>query len=142
MEIYTDLFESMMDYYYLIGLRHGLVYTAAMMALGLGICLNLLTVVDLLWSLGVLDNPYRTNGSLHPQQYVYALLYGGLFANLAVARIKFGADRQRLRQMSELQAPPLSMPKLSLIHMPGPVYVLGSSTLFFATLTLDLLVHR
>jgi hypothetical protein len=140
MEIYTDLFESMMDCYYLIGFRHGLVYTAAMLALGLGICLNLLTIIDLLWSLGVLDNPYLTNGSLHPQQYVCALLCGGFVANSAVARIKFGADRHCPRLTPELQPPQISMPKPKLIRTPGPAYVLGSGVLFLATLTLDLLV--
>src|ERR1700722_16207234 len=115
MQIYTDLFESMMDWYYLIGFRHGLVYTAAMMALGLGICLNLLTFIDLLWSLGALDNPYLANGSLHPQHYVYAALYGGMVANAAVARIKFAADRQCLRLMPEMQSPQIPMSGPSLV---------------------------
>src|SRR5580658_10282916 len=67
MQLYSDLFDSMMDCWDRIGFQHGLVYTAAMTALGLGFCLNLLGIVDLLWALGVLENPYRGAGTLHPQ---------------------------------------------------------------------------
>jgi hypothetical protein len=140
-QIYTDLFESMMDCYARIGFRNGFVYTAAMLALGLGICLNLLSVIDLFWSLGVLDNPYRTNGSLHPQHYVYALLCSGFVANTALARIKFSADRQCLRLIPEMQSSQISMPRPALIRSPGPAYVLVSGVLFLATLALDLLIR-
>jgi hypothetical protein len=142
MQIYTDLFESMMDWWDRIGFPHGLIYTAAMMALGLGFCLNLLSIVDLLWGLGVLANPYRGDGTLHPQHYLYGVLCCGFIANTVMARIKFSADCQRLRLTPEMHIPHFSMPKISLIRSPGPVYVMGSAVLFLATLTLCLLVRR
>jgi hypothetical protein len=141
MEIYTDLFESMMDCWDRIGFRHGLVYTAAMMALGLGFCLNLLSIVDLLWAFGVLENPYRGDGTLHPHHYVYGLLCGGFIANTVLARIKFSADQQRLQLMAEMQTPYIAMPRISLLRSPGPAYVMGSAVLFLTTLTLSLLVR-
>ena len=72
MRIYALLYESMMDYCDGAGLRLGLTYTVAMAALGLGLCFNLLSVVDLLWTLRVLDNPYGRDGSLQPRHYVFA----------------------------------------------------------------------
>jgi hypothetical protein len=142
MEIYSDLFESMIDCCNRIGFLNGVLYTAAMMALGLGLCLNLLSVIDLLWTLGLVDNPYRSNGSPHPQHYVYAVLCIGFVANTGLARVKFNTDRQFLRAMPQMPAPQVSVPKPSLIRTPGPAYVLSSAVLFLATLTLDLLVRR
>jgi hypothetical protein len=50
MDIYSTLFDSMIvDCLERMGIRQGLIYTAAMMALSLGFCLNLLSVMDLLW---------------------------------------------------------------------------------------------
>jgi hypothetical protein len=141
MQFYSDLFDSMMDCWDRIGFQHGLVYTAAMTALGLGFCLNLLGIVDLLWALGVLENPYRGAGTLHPQHYVLGLLCCGFIANTLVARIKFSADRQRLRLMPEIQTVHISMPKISLIRSPGAAYVVGSAVLFLATFTLSLVVR-
>ena len=141
MDIYSILFESVIDCFDRVGFRHGLAYTAAMMALGLAFCLNLLSIVDLLWALGVLENPYRADGTLHPQRYVYGVLCCGFIANTVLARIKFSADRQRLRLMLELQAPHISTPKITLIRSPGAAYVLGSGVLFLATLTLSVLVR-
>jgi hypothetical protein len=146
MRIYSVLFESLIDCFYQMGFRHGLVYTAAMMTLGLSFCLNLLSFIDLLWSLGVLQDPYLSNGARHPQHYVYALLSSALLANSLLGRIKFRADRQCLcpapeLQMPELEAPPISMPRFSMIRAPGLAYALGSTVLFLATLTLALLTR-
>src|ERR1700733_3963150 len=99
MHVYTLLYESMLDYCDRVGFRLGLVYTAAMLALGLGLCLNVLSVIDLLWTARVLHSPYSRDGSLHPEHYVYALLYSGLVANTILARIKFNADWPGLHQL-------------------------------------------
>ena len=98
MHVYTLLYESMLDYCDRVGFRLGLVYTAAMLALGLGLCLNVLSVIDLLWTARVLHSPYSRDGSLHPEHYVYALLYSGFVANTILARIKFNADCRRLNR--------------------------------------------
>jgi hypothetical protein len=142
MHIYTLLYESMLDYCERAGFRLGLVYTVAMLALGLGLCLNVLSVIDLLWTARVLHSPYYRDGSLHPEHYVYALLYSGFVANTILARIKFNADYRRLSQMPAI--PRLSIPaqEAPSIRMPGPAYVLGSTALFVVTLTLGLLTNR
>ncbi len=106
----------------------GLVYTVAMLALGLGIALNLLTVINLLWTLHVLHDPYGRSG-VHPEHYVYALLYGGLLANTILARVKFNADCRRVAE------PPA-------LRTSGSAYVLGSAALFGMTLALGLLTRR
>jgi hypothetical protein len=142
MKIYSALFDSMIvDCLEPIGIRHGLVYTAAMLALGLGFCLNLLSVISLLWALGVLDNPYLSQSGLHPQHYVYGLLCCGFVANTVFARIKFGRDCRYLRVMPETQTPAVAVPNSSLIRGPGPAYVLGSAVVFLTVATGSLLVR-
>jgi len=125
-----------------IGLRHGLVYTVAMMALGLGVSLNLLSLINLLWTLGVLDNPYGSDGTLHPRHYVYALVCLSFITNSVLARIQFSVDSQGLDLMPDNQTPQISVPKFSLIRTPGAMYVLGSAVLFLITVALDLLVRE
>ena len=143
MEIYSTLFDSMVvDCLERMGVRWGLIYTAAMMALGLGICLNLLSVMDLLWALGLLSNPYGRGNVLHPQHYVYGLLCCGFIANTVLARIKFNRDCQRLRMRPEMQNSPISVRNSSFIRSPGPAYILSSAVLFLASATLALLVRR
>ena len=89
MNIYAGLFESMLDCCGRTWLRHGPVYTVSMVALGLGISLNILSVIDLLCLLGVLNNPYRSAGSMHPQRYVYGLLCIVFITNSLLARRQF-----------------------------------------------------
>lgn len=127
MSLYSRLYESLLDCCERSGFSRGFVYTAAMLALGVGLCLNLLSVVNLLWALRVLHHPYGSDGSLRPAHYLFALLYGGFIANTILARIRFTADRRGLE-------PP--------VPAPGPAYVLGSVVLFAVTLTLGLLTHR
>jgi hypothetical protein len=127
MDIYAGLFESMLACCGRIGFRHGPVYTIAMMALGLGVSLNILSVIDLLWTLGILNNPYRADGGLHPQRYLCALLCIAFLVNTILARHKFSADHGRLR-------PPMS--RLARSAAAAPAYVLGSTGLFLITLSL------
>jgi hypothetical protein len=142
MGLYTDLFDSLIYCCDHIGFRHGLVYTVVMFALGLGCCLSLLSLVNLLWTFGVLHSPYRSEGSLLPQHYIYGLVCIGFVANAVLARMKFSADSLCMGPPPEMQAPQGAVSKLSLIHTPGAAYVLGSAMLFLLTLTLDLLIHR
>jgi hypothetical protein len=127
MDIYAGLFESMLACCGRIGLRHGPVYTVAMMALGLGACLNVLSVIDLLWTFGILANPYQAGGGLHPQRYLCALLAIAFIVNTILARQKFSADHGRLRP---------SMSRLATSVAAAPAYVLGSTGLFLITLAL------
>jgi hypothetical protein len=126
MYLYTGLFESMLACCGRIGFRHGPVYTISMMALGLGVCLNILTVVDLLWVMGLLNNPYQNAGGLHPQRYLYALLCLAFVVNSILARHKFSADHGKrcplIRRASSASA--------------ALAYVLGSAALFLITLML------
>jgi hypothetical protein len=92
MDIYAGLFDSMLACCGRIGLRQGPVYTVAMMALGLGVSFNILSVIDLLWTLGILNNPYQRGGSVHPQRYLWALLCIAFVVNTLLARHKFSAD--------------------------------------------------
>jgi hypothetical protein len=142
MNIYACLYESTLDYCDRSWFRPGLVYTVAMLALGLGLSLNLLSVIDLLWTLRVLHNPYGRGGSVQPEHYVYALLYGGFIANTILARLKFSADRRYLSLMSEATTPSREAQQAPSVRTPGPAYVLGSVVLFVATLTVGLLTHR
>jgi hypothetical protein len=141
MRVYSCLFESLMDCIDSIGLRHLPVYTAAMLALAICLCLDLLSGLNLLWASGVLGNPYLSNGSLHPHQYVYRLLYLGFLANLLLARINFAIDRQRLRALSDLTTAQLALPTRSLTPTLGATFVLMSALTFVATLSWPL-VHR
>jgi hypothetical protein len=142
MHVYTLLYESMLDYCDRAGFRLGLVYTVAMLALGLGLCLNLLSVIDLLWTARVLRSPYYRDGSLHPEHYVYALLYIGFIANTILARIKFSADCRCLSQMAETQTLSIPAQEAPSIRTPGPAYLLGSAALFIVTLILGLMTNR
>jgi hypothetical protein len=143
MQIYIALFDSIIvDCLERMGIRHGLIYTTAMMALGLALCLNLLSVIDLLWTLGVLDNPYSSGSALHPQHYVFGLLWCAFVANTVLARIKFSRDCRWLRMTPESQILPISVRNSSFIRCPGPAYVLSSAVLFLTTASLNFLVHR
>jgi hypothetical protein len=138
MYIYAGLFESMMACCGRAGFRQGPIYTLTMMALGLGVTLNLLSVIHLLWSLGVLDDPYRIDGDLHSQRYVFGMLYLAFLGNTVLARLKFSADqgqlpRNRIRRGSEL-----TMARLTSCEAAAPVYVLGSMFLFVLTLSISL----
>ena len=127
MDIYAGLFESMLACCGRIGFRHGPVYTIAMMALGLAVCLNVLSIIDLLWTLGILNNPYQTGGGLHPQRYLCALLCVAFIVNTILARQTFGADQGRHRAATS---------RLATSATAAPAYVLGSTGLFLITLSL------
>jgi hypothetical protein len=127
MGIYAGLFDSMVACCGRIGLRHGPVYTVAMMALGLGVSLNILSVIDLLWTLGILNNPYLTGGGLHPQRYLCALLCIAFILNTILARHNFSVDRGSLHP---------ALPRRATSPTAAPVYVLGSTGLFLITLSL------
>jgi len=119
MDLYCELYESMVRWCDRIGLRHGPVNTLAMMALGAGVSLNILTIADVLWTLGLLDNPYPSSG-LYPQRYVCALLYLAFLVNTILARLKLSTDRGTLRRNVSAAA--------------APTYVLVSTGLFLLTL--------
>jgi hypothetical protein len=123
MDLYANLLESMMACCGHTGLRRGPVYTLAMLALGLGVCLNVLSIVDLLWNLGILANPYHRDGEPHLQRYVCAPFCLALLLNTILARLKFSADRNRLGRR---QAPAS--------RVAAPTYVLLSTGLFLITL--------
>jgi hypothetical protein len=126
MYIYAGLFESMMECCGRFGLlRHGPIYTLTMIALGLAVSLNLLSVIQLLWTFGVLDNPYRIDGDLHSQRYVFGMVYLAFLANTVLARRKFAADQDRLQP-------------IRLHRGAAPLYVLVSTSLFIITLSLSL----
>lgn len=127
MDLYSGLFESMVNCCGRIGLRHGPVYTVAMLALGLGVSLNILSVTDLLWTLGLLDNPYHSTDGLHPQRYLCALLCVAFTLNTILARRKFTADQGCLRSSRVVVFPAAA-----------PAYILGSAALFVVTLTIEL----
>jgi hypothetical protein len=88
-----------------------------MIALGLGVSLNILSVIDLLGVLGVLSNPYQIAGSMHPQHYVYSLLCIVFIANCVLARRQFITRRAGVQ------------PSVS-----APMYLLGSAAVFLTTL--------
>jgi hypothetical protein len=123
MDLYGNLLESMMAWCGHTWLRRGPVLTVSMLALGLGVCLNVLSVVDLLWSLGLLANPYQTDGQLRPQHYLCALLCAAFMLNTLLARLKLRADGQRGRA-----------PRSAASKIAAPVYVLVSTGLFLITL--------
>lgn len=125
MDLYAGLFESMVSSCGRVGLRHGPVYTVAMIALGLAVSLNILSIIDLLWTLGVLHNPYQRAGVPHPQRYLCALLYVAFLSNTVLARLKFGVDRGHLRRSAHAA-------------WAAPAYVLGSAGLFLITLPIEL----
>src|SRR5580658_3527850 len=95
MDIYGSLLESMMAWCGHTWLGRGPVFTLSMLALGVGVCLNVLSVIDLLWSLGILANPYQSDGELHPQHYVCALLCTAFILNTILARLRFSAAGNR-----------------------------------------------
>ena len=135
MEIYAGLFESMSDCCGRVGLRAGPIYTLTMMALALGISLNLLSVIDLLWAFGILDNPYRMDGDLHLQHYLFGLLYGAFLANTVLARIKFSADRRVSRPAPQLR---MHLAQLAASRIAAPVYLTGSAGFFLLTLIIGI----
>ncbi|HEV2703808.1 MAG TPA: hypothetical protein VGV09_19440 [Steroidobacteraceae bacterium] len=122
MELYGNLFESMLAWCAHSWLRRGPVYTLSMLALGLGVCLNVLSVIDLLWSIGILANPYHAQGESQPHHYVWALLCLAFLFNTFLARRKFSADR-RVRS-----------PAATASSTSAATYVLCSTALFLITL--------
>jgi hypothetical protein len=117
MNLYAGLFESMLDCCGRTGLKNWPVYTVSMIALGLGVSLNLLSIIDLLCLLGVLDNPYQSAGAMHPQRYVCSLLCLVFIANSLLARRQIATRRPSPQQ-----------------SISAPVYLLCSAGLFLATL--------
>jgi hypothetical protein len=138
MYIYAGLFESMMACCGRIGFRHGPIYTLTMIALGLAVTLNLLSVIHLLWTLGVLDNPYRIDGDLHSQRYLLGTLYIAFLANTVLARLKFSADQGRLPLRRVKRGTQFTMARLASSTAAAPVYVLASTSLFIVTLSISL----
>jgi hypothetical protein len=134
MYIYAGLFESMMECCRRIGLRHGPIYTLTMIALGLAVSLNLLSVIHLLWSLGVLDNPYRIDGDLHSQRYLFGMVYLAFLANTVMARLKFSADQGRLQLLCVKRSPQVTPARVAASSAAAPLYVLVSTSLFIITL--------
>jgi uncharacterized membrane protein len=122
MDIYGGLLESMLACCGRIGFRQGPVFTVAMMALGLGVSLNILSVIDILWTLGLLNNPYLRGGGLHPQRYLCAVLCIAFLVNTILARLKFKAGP--------------SNSNFAVSAAAAPAYVLGSAGLFLVTLAL------
>jgi hypothetical protein len=121
MNIYAGLFESMLECCGRTWLRNGPVYTVSMVALGVGVSLNILSVIDLLCLLGVLSNPYQSAGAMHPQRYVYSLLCIVFIANSLLARRQFSTGRAGPQQC-----------------VSAPVYLLCSAALFLASLAMYL----
>ena len=119
MNIYAGLFESMLDCCGRTWLRNGPVYTVSMVALGLGVSLNILSIIDLLCLLGIVDSPFQDAGSMHPQRYVYSLLCIVFIANSLLARHQFATRRAG-----------------SQCAVSAPAYLLGSAVLFLATLAM------
>jgi hypothetical protein len=123
MDLYGNLLDSMVAYCGHTGLRRGPLYTLSMLALGLVVCLNVLSLIDLLWTFGILVNPYFSGGAMRPQRYVCALLFLAFIVNTVLARLKFTADRRHVR---------LNCGTASSIA--APRYVLVSTGLFVITL--------
>ncbi len=121
MNLYAGLFDSMLECCGRTWLRNGPVYTVSMLALGLGVCLNILTLIDLLCLAGVLANPYRTDGSMYPLRLLCAVLYVVFLANMMLARCRFGA-----------------VCRCSQRTISAPAYLLGSAALFLITLSVCL----
>jgi hypothetical protein len=121
MNIYAGLFDSMLDCCGRTWLRHGPVYTVAMVALGLGVSLNIFSVIDLLGLLGIVSNPYQSAGSMHPQRYAYSVLCIVFIANSLLARRQF---------IARCAGP---QPSVS-----APVYLVCSAALFVTTLAMYL----
>jgi|HubBroStandDraft_2_1064218.scaffolds.fasta_scaffold199692_2 hypothetical protein len=138
MNLYAGLFDSMLDCCGRTWLRHGPIYTVATMALALAVSLNILSIIDLLWILGVLDNPYQSAGQLHPQRYVLQLLALVFIVNAILARRHFSTDHFCLEQASGQTR--LAQDAQSAARRVAPAYVLGSAALFLSTLSIDMMV--
>jgi hypothetical protein len=138
MNLYAGLFDSMLDCCGRTWLRHGPIYTVATMALALAVSLNILSIIDLLWILGVLDNPYQSAGQLHPQRYVLQLLALVFIVNAILARRHFSTDHFCLEQASGHTR--LAQDAQSAARRVAPAYVLGSAALFLSTLSIDMMV--
>ena len=138
MYIYAGLFESMMECCGRIGLRRGPIYALTMLALGLAVSLNLLSVIHLLWTLGVLDNPYRIDGDLHSQRYIFGMVYLAFLVNTVLARRKFSADQGQPQLLHVRRRPQVPMARLASSSAAAPLYVLASTSLFIITLSLCL----
>ena len=122
MDIYADLFESMLACCVRLGIRRGPLYTVAMLLLSLGLSLNILSVIDLLWMLGVLSHPYQSAGTMH---YIYALLCIAFVANTILARRQFSGARASLHAAPNVGAA-------------APAYLLASMALFVTSLMIGL----
>jgi uncharacterized YccA/Bax inhibitor family protein len=122
MDIYADLFESMLACCIRLGIRRGPLYTAAMMLVSLGLSLNILSVIDLLWMLGILSNPYQSAGTMH---YIYALLCIAFVANTILARRQFSGTRASSHAATQVRAA-------------APAYLVASMALFVTSLMIGL----
>ena len=126
MKIYAGLFDFMLAWCARTWLRHGPIYTVAMIALALTVSLNVLSLVDLLWIAGVLHDPYRSAGQFHPQRYVLAVLSVVFIANSLLARRLLSAE---IRPIGLTPRGPPGLRRLA-----APAYVLGSAATFLSTL--------
>jgi len=139
MYIYAGLFESMMACCGRIGFRHGPIYTLTMIALGLAVTLNLLSVIHLLWTLGVLDQslPHRRRPAfpaVHPRN----ALYRPFLPNTVLARLIFSADQGRLPLIRVKRSTQFTLARLASSTAAAPVYVFASTSLFIVTLSISL----
>ncbi|HTV80966.1 MAG TPA: hypothetical protein VMF03_22140 [Steroidobacteraceae bacterium] len=139
MNVYVALFNSMLECCDRMGARLGILYTTTMAALGLCLCLNVLSVIDLLWSARVVANPYAGTHGLHPQHYVYGVLYGCLALNTVLARLLFRADPASSPPAGDEPDVDRSHQAIPWLRLPGTAYLLGSVVLFMATLAAGLL---
>jgi hypothetical protein len=122
MDIYADLLESMLACCLRLGIRRGPLYTVSMLLLSLGVSLNILSVIDLLWLLGILSNPYQSAATVH---YISALLCIAFVANTILARRQFNSARASRHDPPEVRAA-------------APAYLLASMALFVASLMIGL----
>ncbi len=117
----------MLDYCGRTWLRHGPVYTVSMIALSLGVSLNILSIIDLLCLFGILNHPFQGAGPGHPQRYLYSLLYIAFIANSLLARHQFGTDHAGMRRPDGHRA---RLYATQANWLSAPAYLLGSAGVF------------
>ena len=138
---YNLLFESLVAFADCIGLRHGPIYTLVMLVLGVACGLALMSIVNVMWGLNVVANPYWHSQAWSPKHYLLGLMCLPVLASAVLARVKLADAGLYLRMMPHCTSATGSARVMGSAARAGPQFVCVATGSYLVTLVLAILRH-